>query len=168
MSRGKFFGWKSVAGASTSTSIVAYTGEIKYFKDKTTFDNGIKAKWNLVEGTHYKVIPSGKFIRVGNNGASGGSNNITNDNLPFKEWGFDVSDHYGRYASYTYMLSPDNFTNINMTSLTQNAAGDISYSGGQTIERMQLKWSIGAQTQQQFTPTYQEVYAIEILKDIEI
>lgn len=141
--------------------------EVRFFDTKQHFLDKIATPKNLTEGVDYEIVDStGRYLMFGNDHTIGGSNSINENNLPYKEWGFDVSDHYGKYSSYRWFLAPGNFTNISMNSVTQSAAGDISYSGGTTIERLQFKWSIGAQTQQDFKPKYKEVFAVKFLKDI--
>lgn len=146
-------------------NIKFYAGQIMFFDTKNHFDN-FNDNFNLTVNVDYEVIDSGYYLSTGENGAIGGSNTITNDNLPYKEWGMDLSDHYGRYSSYTYFLQPGELKNINMTNFTQSAAGDISYSGGASIERRRFSWNYGTQNPQDFTPKYKMVYAIKFLRNV--
>ena len=148
-----------------SSTIRFYKGEIKMFDTEDDFDN-FNQQFNLILGQDYDVIEAGRYLLTGSFGTVGGSNYITENNLPYKEWGMDLSDHYGRYSSYTYFLQPGELKNINMTNFTQSAAGDISYSGGTSIERRRFSWSYGSQTKQEFTPAYKTVCAIKFLRNI--
>lgn len=142
-----------------------YKGEIRMFDTEDEFNN-FNQQFNLILGQDYDVIEAGRYLLTGSFGTVGGSNYITENNLPIKEWGMDLSDHYGRYSSYTYLLQPGELKNINMTNFTQSAAGDISYSGGASIERRRFSWSYGSPTKQEFTPTYKAVFVVKFLKDI--
>lgn len=149
-----------------NSTIRFYKHEIRFFDSKQNFLDTIATPLNLQENIDFETIESERYLMTGTSNVVGGSNYITENNLPKKEWGFDFSDHYGRYGSYTYMLAPGNTNNVSIGSITQSAAGDISYSGGQSIERRQFKWNYGKDTPSEFLPKFQMVYGVKFLRNI--
>lgn len=149
-----------------SSVIKFYKYEIRMFESKQVFLDTIATPLNLQENIDFETIEPSRYLLTGTTNIVGGSNYITENNLPKKEWGFDISDHYGRYGGYNYMLSPSESNNITIKSLTQSAAGDISYSGGSSIERRQFRWSYGNEYSNEFLPKFQMVYCVKFLKNI--
>lgn len=146
-----------------------YKGQVIFFNIKQDFIDNLQTPLQLVEGVDYEVLEYNNYLMLGDNGISGGSNYIEERNLPYKEWGFDICDHWGKYGSYNYMLQPSNYKNITIFTQTQSASGDISYNGGSSIERRQFRWEYGKYGKDypiEFLPKYKTIYGIKFLKNI--
>lgn len=141
-----------------------YKGEIRMFNTEDEFNN-FNQQFNLILGQDYEVIEAGRYLLTGSFGSVGGSNYITENNLPFKQYLLNISSLYVRsYGKYSPQVIGG--LNVNVSKSTFQSGWDIQSTSGVSGTTNQVVWSYGSENKQEFTPSFKSVFVIKFLKDV--
>lgn len=141
-----------------------YKGEIRMFGTEEEFSN-FNQQFNFILGQDYDIFEAGKYLLTGSFGSTGGSNYITENNLPYKEYILSSTSlwatGYGKDVPYF-----DAGINTNVEYIKTTTNYDIQTKSGVSGYNYNIKWNYGSQTKQEFMPSYQTVYIVKFLRDI--
>lgn len=141
-----------------------YNGQVLLFDTKNDFETNLKIPLQLQEDVDYKILNTDHYLKIGNNGLTGGSNIITETNLPYKEWSINIDAMYVT----GYGNNPQVFggTNTSVSTMSISTNTDVQKTSGVSGKKYTSKWNYGIKNNQDFLPIYKNVFAVKFLKNI--
>lgn len=152
-------------------------GQVSIFNTKSEFlelVNRIKQNYGitLTTGIDYEVYENGRYLMFGENAETGGSFKITQAQLPDISWAFIIrltgddsrNTIWNNYNVVTTTIGDPGQTQI------ETRKPDWNITNRPVTEKVTwyLNGATAGQTQQNFYPTYQKLYTIKWLRDIQV